>query len=43
MGYITNSAESKRLATDAFLDDLCDGVVAGVGSYKKSIERYASR
>jgi len=43
MGYITNSAESRRLSSDDFLDDLCDGVVAGVGNYKKSIERYASR
>ncbi len=43
MGYITNPAEAKKLDSDAFLADLCDGIVSGVVAYKKSIERYASR
>lgn len=43
MGYITNPAEARRLDSEAFLDDLCDGIVAGIGTYKKAIERYASR
>ncbi|EPR44530.1 cell wall hydrolase/autolysin [Desulfovibrio sp. X2] len=43
MGYITNPTEARKLDSDSYLDDLCDGIVAGVGSYKRTIERYASR
>ncbi|MFH1913481.1 MAG: N-acetylmuramoyl-L-alanine amidase [Pseudomonadota bacterium] len=43
LGYITNSAEAKRLNTDAYLEYLARGVVDGVLAYKGKIERYAER
>jgi len=42
MGYITNPAEAKRLASDAYLRALARGMVDGILSYKKKIERYAT-
>jgi len=42
VGYITNAAEAKRLTTKTYLDNLADGIVQGVVSYKRQIERYAS-
>jgi N-acetylmuramoyl-L-alanine amidase len=42
VGYITNAAEAKRLTTKTYLDSLADGIVQGVVSYKRQIERYAS-
>ena len=42
IGYITNATEAKRLTSKTYLDALADGLVQGVISYKRQIERYAS-
>ncbi len=41
LGYLTNKTESKRLKTNTYLDYLARGIVDGVITYKKKIERFA--
>lgn len=41
IGYITNKTEAARLANNAYLDHLANGIVEGVLAYKGKIERYA--
>lgn len=42
MGYITNPAEAKRLASDGYLHSLATGLADGIAAYKKKIERFAN-
>lgn len=42
LGYLTNAEEAKRLQDDAYLRQLAQGLAAGVVSYKRNIERFAS-
>ena len=38
-GFITNSTERKRLQSEKYRDILADGIVSGIDSYIKSIEK----
>ncbi|KUG29196.1 n-acetylmuramoyl-l-alanine amidase [hydrocarbon metagenome] len=40
LGYITNSEDAKRLASDKYLEALAQGMVNGLVAYKQRIERY---
>jgi N-acetylmuramoyl-L-alanine amidase len=42
VGYITNPAEARRLASTSYLRALADGLADGIVAYKKKIERYAN-
>nr|WP_246197966.1 N-acetylmuramoyl-L-alanine amidase [Solidesulfovibrio aerotolerans] len=42
LGYITNPEDARRLASDAYLQALAQGMVEGVVAYKKRLERYAN-
>lgn len=42
MGYLTNPAEAKRLASDQYLHTLASGLADGIAAYKQKIERYAN-
>ena len=41
LGYITNTAEAKRLRSTAYLERLADGMVQGVLAYQRRIEGLA--
>jgi len=38
-GFITNPIERKRLLSKKYLDILADGIVAGIETYIKSIDK----
>lgn len=42
LGYCTNTAESKRLKTDKYLQRLADGIAKGVDGYTKQLGRFAA-
>ena len=42
LGYITNPDDAKRLASDAYMRALAQGMVDGILAYKKRLERYAN-
>jgi N-acetylmuramoyl-L-alanine amidase len=42
LGYITNPDEAKRLASEAYMHSLAQGMADGIAAYKKRIERYAN-
>lgn len=42
LGYLTNRTEAKRLGSDAYLRRIATGMVAGIESYKRQLEQYAS-
>lgn len=42
LGYITNPEDAKRLASDAYMTALAQGMVDGIVAYKKRLERYAN-
>ncbi|MHC1790789.1 N-acetylmuramoyl-L-alanine amidase [Solidesulfovibrio sp.] len=42
LGYITNPEDAKRLASDAYLRALAQGMADGILAYKKRLERYAN-
>jgi len=42
LGYITNPEDAKRLASDAYMQVLAQGMVEGIAAYKKRLERYAN-
>lgn len=42
LGYITNPEDAKRLASDAYMQALAQGMVDGILAYKKRLERYAN-
>jgi N-acetylmuramoyl-L-alanine amidase len=42
LGYLTNKTEAGRLGSDAYLKRIARGMVAGIESYKRQLEQYAS-
>ena len=41
LGYLTNKTEAKRLNSEEYLTHMARGLVNGVLSYKKKIQRFA--
>jgi N-acetylmuramoyl-L-alanine amidase len=42
LGYLTNPEDARRLASDAYLRALAQGMAEGILAYKKRLERYAN-
>lgn len=42
LGYCTNREEARRIQSDKYLEKLADGIVKGVDSYTRQLEKYAA-